>query len=104
MSETPPMVETVAMALCEAADARWDAQNFNETPNGETPEEMREYFRDQARAALKATGYSGFFLALGLMLSKPITEANRAHFAKKCMEAANEINPGLADDYLNEIA
>lgn len=45
------MVERVARAIC---DGRWDAEHFNETANGEEPEEQREYWRGIARAAIEA--------------------------------------------------
>jgi len=43
------MREKIARAMC---DGNWDAANFNETPNGESPEEMREYWLDKADAVL----------------------------------------------------
>lgn len=39
--------------------------------------------------------HPGNFLAMGLALSRPISDANRIHFAKKCRDAANELVPGL---------
>lgn len=41
--------EEIARAMC---DGNWDARNFNETPNGESPEDQREYWRGKARAVL----------------------------------------------------
>jgi hypothetical protein len=41
---------------------------------------------------------SGLFLALGIMLSGPIDEPNRSHFAKKCFDAADAITPGVSKD------
>lgn len=45
------MIEKVARALC---DGNWDAANFNETPNGESPEELRAYWMEKAEAAIEA--------------------------------------------------
>lgn len=53
--ESPAMderaVEAVALAMC---DGNWNARNFCETPNGEEPEEHREYWRGKARLAIAA--------------------------------------------------
>lgn len=54
---SPPdttMVEVVAMALAQHDKEDWDAKNFNETMGGNEPEEMRESYRDLARAAIAA--------------------------------------------------
>ena len=48
------MVERVAKAMCEDDGANWNAANFNETANGDEPEEQREYWRVKARAAIEA--------------------------------------------------
>lgn len=45
-------VERVAKALCENGYGNWDAANFNETQNGEEPEEQRDYWRNLARVAI----------------------------------------------------
>lgn len=47
-------VERVARALAKAGDENWDAANFNETLSGDAPDEMREYWRHMARAAILA--------------------------------------------------
>lgn len=49
------------------------------------------------------TDTSGLLLALGLLLREPVTDANRMHFAKRCLEQANKLSPGLADEYLAEM-
>jgi hypothetical protein len=49
--ETDSLTLAVAKAMC---DGNWDAKNFNETSNGESPEEQREYWTDKALAAIKA--------------------------------------------------
>lgn len=49
-------VERVARALCIADGADWDAKDFNQTPSGESPEEMREGYMEAARAAIAAMG------------------------------------------------
>lgn len=43
------LVERVAKSIC---DGKWDAKNFNETPNGDTPDEFRAGWRDIATAAI----------------------------------------------------
>ena len=48
------MIEQIARAMCAANGGHWDATNFNETLNGESPEEQREYWLDCAKAAVKA--------------------------------------------------
>jgi hypothetical protein len=45
------LVERVAKAMC---DGNWDAANFNETMNGDEPEDQRNYWREKARAAIEA--------------------------------------------------
>lgn len=45
------MVERVAKAMCTG---NWDAKNFNETDNGDEPEDQRDYWRGKARAAIEA--------------------------------------------------
>lgn len=45
------LVDVIAKAMC---DGRWDAVHFNETLNGEEPEDQREYWRIRARAAIIA--------------------------------------------------
>jgi len=45
------MVEAVAKAL---AGEEWEATSFNETLSGDEPEEMREYWREKARDAIRA--------------------------------------------------
>lgn len=47
-------LERAAQALAALQGAKWDARSVMETPGGEEPEEMREGFRDQARAVLLA--------------------------------------------------
>jgi hypothetical protein len=44
------MVEAVAKAL---AEEEWEATSFAETLSGQDPEEMREYWRDKARIAIR---------------------------------------------------
>jgi hypothetical protein len=46
---TDKLVEAVAKAMC---DGKWDAANFTETANGETPEEQRQYWIDKAVIAI----------------------------------------------------
>ena len=36
------LVEVGARALAEYDGAKWEAADFNETPSGESPEEMRD--------------------------------------------------------------
>jgi hypothetical protein len=48
------MIERIARAMCEEDGANWNAANFNETANGDEPEEQREYWRAKARAVLEA--------------------------------------------------
>lgn len=38
---------------------------------------------------------TGLLLALGIVLSEPLTEANRKHFAKRCLEEAEKHCPGI---------
>jgi hypothetical protein len=44
----------MARALCAEADGNWIARNYNETPSGEDPEDMRAGYRAQAAAVLSA--------------------------------------------------
>lgn len=44
-------LEAAARAMC---DGNWNARDFCETPNGEEPEDHREYWREKARAAILA--------------------------------------------------
>ena len=46
------LLEEIARALCTSEGGNWDALTFNETLNGETPEEMREGYIDAARSLL----------------------------------------------------
>lgn len=46
------IIDRVARALCEASLSNWDASSREETANGESPEEQREYWRDMARVAI----------------------------------------------------
>jgi len=48
------LIEKMARALAAHDLADWDAAHFGLTPNGETPDEMREHYRDVATAALAA--------------------------------------------------
>lgn len=50
------LINVIAKALAESVEAKWDAKDFNETQNGETPDEQREYFRDLAIMAIQ-TGF-----------------------------------------------
>lgn len=50
------------------------------------------------------TEHAGLFLALALVLAKPISDANRLHFAKRCADEANNLTPGLGDTALAMIA
>lgn len=43
------MRERIARAMCGPS---WDATNFNETPDGSSPEENREYYYHMADLAL----------------------------------------------------
>lgn len=52
MTETESMVVRVAKAMCASDGANWDAANFNETANGDEPEEQRGYWLEKARAAI----------------------------------------------------
>lgn len=47
-------VEDVARALCASDGANWEAKTDSETANGCTPDEQRDYWREKARAAIKA--------------------------------------------------
>lgn len=51
---TEQMVEVAARAMSEIDGFNWVTQDFNGTPNGNDPEEERNYRRDMARAALEA--------------------------------------------------
>lgn len=51
---TDALVEKVARALADSDGARWDAADYTQTPSGECPEDMREGYRQNARAALAA--------------------------------------------------
>lgn len=51
---SPEVVERGAKAIAKLDYAKWDAKDFTETPSGELAEEMRNYFRYHARAALSA--------------------------------------------------
>jgi hypothetical protein len=51
---TDSMVERVARAICSNAGEKWNAAHFNETANGEEPEEQRDHWRGIARAAIEA--------------------------------------------------
>lgn len=44
------MIERVARAMC---DGKWDAKDFTETANGESPEEQREYWLEKAKNAIE---------------------------------------------------
>ena len=46
------LLEEIARAMCSSEGGNWDALTFNETLNGETPEEMREGYIDAARSLL----------------------------------------------------
>lgn len=45
-------VEAVARAIADEDDAPWDAKSWQQTPNCETPDELREGYRCLARAAI----------------------------------------------------
>lgn len=45
------MIEKMARAM---GDGKWDARSFLETPNGETPEEYREYWIGKSVQALQS--------------------------------------------------
>jgi hypothetical protein len=47
-------VEAMARAMCKSADENWDAVDFNQTAAGNDPEDVREFYRAQALAALRA--------------------------------------------------
>lgn len=47
------MSDGLAMALADHCDGKWDAENFNETPDGTEPEVNRDYWRDLAKVAQK---------------------------------------------------
>ena len=47
------MSDELAMALADHCDGKWDAENFNETPDGTEPEVNRDYWRDLAKVAQK---------------------------------------------------
>ena len=46
------LIEAMARRLAKDDGANWEAAHFGETPSGETPEEMRDYYRGLATAAL----------------------------------------------------
>jgi hypothetical protein len=48
------LIEAMARRLAKDDGANWEAAHFGETPSGETPEEMRDYYRGLATAALAA--------------------------------------------------
>ena len=55
-----------------------------------------EFLRTQLREARnKASEPAGLLLAVGMILTRPVDDANRVHFAKRCAEAASAITPGL---------
>jgi hypothetical protein len=49
----------IAKALALAEGAKWDAANFNETLNGESPSDMRGAYEGQAQTALAALEAAG---------------------------------------------
>ena len=50
--EGEALVEELARVLCSTADENWNASNFNETMDGAEPDDMREYWRNEARAVI----------------------------------------------------
>lgn len=56
-------LEKAARALAALQGADFEARSTMETPGGEEPEEMREGFRDQARAVLQAIREPGDAIA-----------------------------------------
>lgn len=48
------LIEAMARRLAKDDGANWEAAHFGETPSGETPEEMRDYYRGLATAAVAA--------------------------------------------------
>ena len=46
------LIEAMARRLAKDDGANWEAAHFGETPSGETPEEMRDYYRGLATAAV----------------------------------------------------
>jgi hypothetical protein len=55
----------IAKALALAEGAKWDAANFNETLNGESPSDMRDAYEGQAQTALTAIESAGVALVPG---------------------------------------
>lgn len=46
-------IEEVARAMCHDDGANWAASDFNETANGDEPEDQREYWRQKAIVAVR---------------------------------------------------
>jgi hypothetical protein len=59
MSDRKALIEARARAMCAEDDGNWVARDFNETPSGEDPEDMRAGYIQQATAALSAIEASG---------------------------------------------
>lgn len=52
MSKEPIIIE-IAKAMCADDGAKWDAADFGETANGESPDEQREYWIAKAEIAVR---------------------------------------------------
>jgi hypothetical protein len=46
-------VSALAKLMAESDGFNWDAKTVMETPQGETPQEFRAYWREKARIAFK---------------------------------------------------
>lgn len=53
-------------------------------------------FPDTSTPTAAPSDECGLLLALGIILSRPISDANRQHFAAQCFDAADRIVPGVS--------
>lgn len=51
VSSEAEVIEELAKKLLESDGFVWDAKDFNETADGQEPEEQREYWREKAKIA-----------------------------------------------------
>lgn len=90
------VIEIMARAMC---DGDWDAADFNETPSGEEPEEMRDHWRDRAIDALAALEENG-------MVVETRATIDAAHVVVDGLRSVildlQKRNPGLVDEALEK--
>lgn len=46
---------------------------------------------------IELTEISGLLLAVGVVLTSPVSDANRLHFARRCLDEADRLTPGISD-------